>query len=178
MREGDLQWRRGIGAPCRADPSRSTSTSPTVHPNRQPPPAPATVSPFCNRACKCHLMGAFKVGVPGRIQREEEFTFAVDLPNHCQDSRIHCHDFQTDATPIWSMTHFDVFLNVNSTRFVGKLTSKVNFLSEYATKILLVVWCKIIGLIWVLVHSRVVLGLVKYLVKSRPERVVCERNRL
>ena len=26
----------------------------------------------------------------------------------------------------WSMTHFDVFLKVNSLRFVGKLTSKVN----------------------------------------------------
>jgi len=55
------------------------------------------------------------------------------------------------------MTHIDVFFKVNSPRCVGKLTSKVNSRSEYATKILLVVWCKIIeGLVWVLVHSRVV----------------------
>jgi len=37
------------------------------------------------------------------------------------------------------MTHFDVFLKVNSPRFVGKLTSKVNSRSEYATKTLLAV---------------------------------------
>jgi len=61
------------------------------------------------------------------------------------------------STPDWSMTHFDVFLEVKSPRFVGKLTPKVNSRSEYATKILLVAWCKAIeGLIWVLVHSRVV----------------------
>ena len=53
------------------------------------------------------------------------------------------------------MTHLNVFLEVNSPRFEGKLTSKVNSRSEYATKILSVVWCKIIGLIWVLVHSLV-----------------------
>ena len=47
------------------------------------------------------------------------------------------------TTPEWSMTHFDVFLEVNSR-------------SEYATKILLVLWCKIIErLIWVLVNSLV-----------------------
>ena len=58
---------------------------------------------------------------------------------------------------MWSVTHFDVFEKVNSPRFVGKLTSKVNSRSEYATKILLVLWCKIIeGLIWVLVNSLVV----------------------
>jgi len=34
------------------------------------------------------------------------------------------HDVQ--PTPEWSMTHFDMFLKVNSPRFVGKLTSKVN----------------------------------------------------
>jgi hypothetical protein len=45
----------------------------------------------------------------------------------------------TQATPMWSMTHFDEFLKVNSTRFVGKLTSKVNSRSEYATKTLLAV---------------------------------------
>ena len=54
------------------------------------------------------------------------------------------------------MSHFDVFLKVNSPRFVGKLTSKVNSRSEYATEILLVLWCKIIELIWVLVNSLVV----------------------
>ena len=34
------------------------------------------------------------------------------------------------TTPEWSMTHFDMFLKVNSPRFVGKLTSKVNSRSE------------------------------------------------
>ena len=43
------------------------------------------------------------------------------------------------TTPNWSMTHFDVFLKANLPRFVGKLTSKVNSRSEYATKILLAV---------------------------------------
>jgi hypothetical protein len=45
---------------------------------------------------------------------------------------------ERSTTPMWSMTHFDVFLKANSPRFVGKLTSKVNSRSEYATKILLV----------------------------------------
>ena len=61
------------------------------------------------------------------------------------------------TTPNWSRGHFDMFLKVNSPRFVGELTSKVNSRLEYATKIILVVWCKIVeGRIWVLVPSRVV----------------------
>ena len=35
-----------------------------------------------------------------------------------------------NSTPEWSMTHFDMFLKVNSPSFLGKLTSKVNSRSE------------------------------------------------
>ena len=49
-----------------------------------------------------------------------------------------------------------IFLKVNSPRFVGELTQKVNSRPESETIILLIVYCKIIeGRIWVLVHSRV-----------------------
>ena len=51
---------------------------------------------------------------------------------------------------------FRFFLKVNSPRFVGELTPKVNSRPESETIILLVVECKILeGRIWVLVHSLV-----------------------
>ena len=41
------------------------------------------------------------------------------------------------STPIWSTTHFDVFLKVNSPRFVGGLTPKLNTRLKSETIILL-----------------------------------------
>ena len=56
-----------------------------------------------------------------------------------EPTNLFIHFEEPRTTPTWSMTHFDVFLKVNSPRVVGKLTSKVNSRSEYATKTLLAV---------------------------------------
>jgi len=59
-----------------------------------------------------------------------------------------------------------MFLKVNSPKIMGELTPKVNSRSEYATQMLLVVWCKIIeGRIWALVYCRVDSGVVAGVVK-------------